>query len=327
MDWHTVVADSVRAHGLNDTQRRELLALGGVGAEPPALRAHLPLALVGLAGVLAGLGLVFAIAANWSTLSRTAQFALLQAAVAAGAVGVIVVPRLRMPLGLWCLLAMGGLLAFFGQTYQTGADAWQLFALWAALGLPLAAGVRADTVWAVWALVAVTALSLWMSAHTGHQWRAEPGDLTVQLIGWALALGLVLALGSAFGQRAGVGIWARRTAACLAVLLVTSTAVVALFGRAPTAHAVLALLVLGVAAWVASRPAAFEIFTLSAAALGLNTVLVGGLARLLFDGPSRGDGIGTFLLLGLLAAGLLAGTVSGVLRLSRAAERREGGAA
>lgn len=327
MDWHTVVADSVRAHRLDEAQRRELLALGGVGQESPALLARLPLALIGLAGALAGLGLIFAIAANWDELSRATQFALLQAAVIVGAAGVIAVPRLRMPLGLWCLLATGGLLAFFGQTYQTGADAWQLFALWAALSLPLAAGVRADAVWSVWVLVATAAISLWMVAHTGHRWRAEPGDLTVQLIGWALALGLVWVLGSRFGRRWGTGIWARRTAACLALLLVTSTAAAALFGEHPTAHVLLALLALGAAAWSASRPAAFELFTLSAAALGLNVVLVGGLARLLFDGPSSGDGIDRFLLIGLIAAGLMAGTVSTVLRLSRAAEQRTGGAA
>lgn len=327
MDWQAVVADSVREQGLSEARRRELLVLGGVGREPAALLAHLPLMLIGLAGLLAGLGLIFAIAAHWQDLARATQFALLQAAVAVGALGVIVAPRLRMPLGLWCLLAIGGLLAFFGQTYQTGADAWQLFALWATLSLPLALGVRVDTVWSAWVLVTTTAISLWMSAHTAHHWRAEPDDLAVHLIGWALALGLVLALSSRLGRQGGAGIWARRTAACLAVLLVTASAVVALLGSSPAAHALLALLTLGAAAWAASRPAAFELFTLSATALGLNVVLVGGLVRLLFDGPSHGDPIGRFLLLGLAAAGLLAGTVSQVLRLSRAAQQRSGDAA
>ncbi len=319
MDWHTVVADSVCTQGLNDAQRRELLALGGVGQEPRAVLAHLPLALIGLAGALVGLGLIFAIAANWEAMTRTQQFALLQVAVAAGAVGMMAAPRLRMPLGLWCLLATGGLLAFFGQTYQTGADAWQLFALWAALSLPLVLGARADTVWAVWVLVALTALSLWMATHTGHRWRAEADDLAVNLAGWALALGLTLALNSGPARRWGAGLWARRTAASLAVVLVTATAVVALFSRHPTVHVLLALLALVAAGWVASRPAAFELFTLSAAALGLNVVLVGGLARLLFGTASGGDGIEKFMLLGLMAAGLLAGTVSGVLRLNREA--------
>lgn len=324
MDWHTVVADSVRAHRLSEAQRRELLALGGVGTEPPGLSAHLPRALAGLAALLIGLGLIFAIAANWGELSRPAQFGLLQAAVALGAVGLIAWPAQGMPLSLWCLLATGGLLAFFGQTYQTGADAWQLFALWMGLGLPLALGARSDAVWTAWAVVALTAVALWMAAHTGHRWRAEPADLGVHLVGWAAALGLPLVLGSRPGRAAGAGLWARRMAACLGLVLVTASAVAALFSASWPAQAGLGLLALAGTAWAVGRPAAFELFTLSAAALGANIVAVGLLSRLLFEGPTRGDGLGMFLIIGLVAAGLLAATVSAVLRLARtAASRRE----
>ncbi len=51
MDWHAVVADSVRTHRLSEAQRRELLAMGGVGVEPSALLTPLPLALIGLFNV------------------------------------------------------------------------------------------------------------------------------------------------------------------------------------------------------------------------------------------------------------------------------------
>ena len=47
---------------------------------------------------------------------------------------------LPVPMGLLAMLGMGALFAYFGQTYQTGADPWQLFALWAALSLPLRPG-------------------------------------------------------------------------------------------------------------------------------------------------------------------------------------------
>jgi uncharacterized membrane protein len=325
MDWRGVVADSVREHRLSEGQRRALLALGHPGGEPAAQLARLPLLIAALAGLLSGLGLIFYIASQWAELPRTAQFGLLQAAVAATALGVFARPVLRLPLGLACLLAIGGLFAFFGQTYQTGADAWQLFALWAVLGLPLALGVRADAMWAAWVLVAMTATTLWVQTHTGHRWRAEAADLPAHLIGWALALGLTLVLGGRAGRRLGAGIVARRSAACLAVLLVTSTAVTALIADDPAASALIALLVLGGAAWRMSRPAGFDLFNLSAAALGLNVVLVGGVARLLFHGHASGDAIGRFLLLGLIAAGLLAATVSGVLRLSRAAAQQPAG--
>lgn len=317
MDWRGVAADSFRAHGLTEAQRRELLTLGGLHDEPAALLARLPLALLGLAGLLCGLGLIFAVAAHWGELPRAAQFALLQAAVALGLLGIAARPALRLPLGLWSLLATGGLLAFFGQTYQTGADAWQLFALWAALALPLALGVRADAVWAAWAVVATTALALWVNTHLGHRWRAEPDDLPIHLAGWAGALALVLAFSSPTGRRCGVGLWARRTMGWLALGLVTSTALTALFGRWPAPPTLVALLVLAVAAWALARPVWFDLFNLSAAALALNVVAVGGLARLLFSGSHGGDSMGHWLLLGLAAAGLLAGSVNVVLRLAR----------
>jgi len=87
------------------------------------------------------------------------------------------------------------------------------------------------------------------------------------------------------------------------------------------------LLALGGAAWALARPAGFDLFNLSAAALGLNVVLVGWLARLLLDGSHSGEPIGSLLLLGLLAAVLLAATVGLVLRRSRNEERQRSGGA
>ena len=49
----------------------------------------------------------------------------------------------------------------------------------------------------------------------------------------------------------------------------------------------------------------------------LNTLLVAGLGRLLFENSRGGDAIGSLFLLGAVAAGLLAASVNGVLRLSR----------
>jgi hypothetical protein len=56
---------------------------------------------------------------------------------------------------------------------------------------------------------------------------------------------------------------------------------------------------------------------LSAVGLGLNILVIFGLGKMLFSN-AHGDGwIGAMLVLGLAAAGLLAGTVSVLLRLSR----------
>lgn len=304
------------AQGLDDTRRRRLLQLGGAGREPAPLVRTLPRGLAVLAAALVGLGVVMWIAANWEALGRPGRFALLMALVGATGLGAALRPGARAPLGLLAFLGIGGLFAYFGQTYQTGADPWQLFALWAALALPLCLGVRSDVLWAPWSLVVMVGISLWTHAHLGHRWRVEPGDLAVHGWAWLAALATVAALSAPLQRVTGAGAWGLRTAAVLAVVMVSATALGGLFHREVAPHYAVGLLVLVVAAGIGAQRRAFDLFVLSAAALGLNTLLVCGLARLLFR-ESGGDAIGELLLLGLVAAGLLAGTVSGILRLSR----------
>lgn len=114
------------------------------------------------AAALAGLALIFWVAANWDALGRIGSFALLQAVVVAATIGAIRFARARIALSLVALLGTGGLFAYFGQTYQTGADPWQLFALWSVLCLPLCLGVRHDALWVPW----IQACS-WMACWPG----------------------------------------------------------------------------------------------------------------------------------------------------------------
>ncbi len=317
MDLRLALYRLADEHGLDARASSRLQALSGWRAEPDTLARRLPMGLAVLAAALLGLGLIFWIAANWDTLGRFGRFAVLQVVVLAFGAAALWRPALRAPLALVVLLATGALFAYFGQTYQTGADPWQLFALWAALTLPLAWGLRSDVLWTPWVLVAFVGLSLWMQAHTGHQWRVEPDDLAVHLIGWVAALGLVVAMGAMGRRFTGAGPWALRAAATLTVTVITVTALGGLFSRDIAAHYALGLLALAAlaAAFVPAR--SFDVFALSAAALGLNTLLVAGLGRLLFERSGSGDPIGRLFLLGLVAAGLLAASVSGVLRLAR----------
>jgi hypothetical protein len=99
--------------------------------------------------------------------------------------------------------------------------------------------------------------------------------------------------------------------------MIASTAIGALVGSQALLHYALGLLVLALAAVLLARDESFEIFGLSAVALSIDTLLVGGLAYLLFHGASSRDPFAKLLVLGLAAAGLLAATVSLLLRLSR----------
>ena len=155
------------------------------------------------------------------------------------------------------------------------------------------------------------------------------GALVAVLLGGAgtqeLAKGLIAllvlvgALSRPWQGTTGAGIWGFRTAATLAVCAVTLTALGGLFFGTVHAQYPLGLLLLALSAGLLSTPRWFDIFALSAVALGLNALLVFGLVRWLGEGSWNNDWLGRLTLIGLFAAGLLAASVSGILRLSRRA--------
>lgn len=315
MDLRLTLYQLAARHRLDARQSANLQQLAGLYREPAALAWWLPRGLAIVAAALFGMGVIFWIAANWDTFGRVGRFALLQGFVVIMCLGALARPAARAPLGLLALLATGALFAYFGQTYQTGADPWQLFALWAALALPLCLGARSDVLWLPWALVAATAIALWVHAHAGHRWGIDTRHLSVHAIGWSAALALIVALGPIGRPLTGAGVWSLRASIVVSVIAISTTALAGLFFRQQVApHYWLGLAMLLLAAAALSLPRLYDIFVLSAVGLALDTLLLCGLGRLL----SELDDNGLFwLLLGLAAAGLLALTVSLILRLAR----------
>ena len=162
MDLRSGLAQLAAEHRLDAAAMRRLQAIAGLGDGAQQPRRERRGFVAVLAAALGGLGVVFWVAANWQTLGRFGRFALLEGFVLAMCVGALWKPAARAPLGLVALLAIGALFAYFGQTYQTGADPWQLFAVWALLSLPLCIAARSDVLWAPWALVVMTGISLWV---------------------------------------------------------------------------------------------------------------------------------------------------------------------
>lgn len=130
---------------------------------------------------LCAAGVICFIAANWEHLGKFTRLygmqVLVVAAVAAAAR--LGLARLGGQAALWlAMVLLGGLLALIGQTYQTGADTWELFALWAALALPWAFAGRHAALWLLWIAVANIALGLWANTVGGH-WLADERSLTI----------------------------------------------------------------------------------------------------------------------------------------------------
>ena len=317
MDLRLALYELAAQHQLDATATKKLQTLAGLNSEPARLAYWLPRGVAVLAAALGGMGIIFWIAANWDTLGRFGRFALLQFIFLVMCVGALFRPGARTPLGLLALLSIGGLFAYFGQTYQTGADPWQLFAVWALLALPLCLSVRSDVLWTPWALVVVTGISLWIHAHTAHSWRVAPQDMSVFLTGWGATVLLIFALSPVLQHVSGAGLWALRTSVTLGTIMITTTALGALFQYNALTLYGLGLVMLMAAAVGLATKELFDIYGLSAVSLGLNVLLICGLVRLLFFKNHGIDWFAALIIIGLAAAGLLAATVSVLLRLSR----------
>lgn len=123
------------------------------------------------AGAVAiAVGMIFFFAFNWDAMGRFAKFALLEAImlVAAFIYARLDCHRTSSTVALLGMaLLTGALLALTGQTYQTGADPWQLFAVWAALITPWAAIGRSSTLWILWIGLVNLSIMLYLNTFRG----------------------------------------------------------------------------------------------------------------------------------------------------------------
>lgn len=157
------------------------------------------------AGVLAIVaGVIFFLAFNWDEMGRFGKFALVEGLLVLAVVVYLVWARrrshwLRATLLLAIALLVGGTLALLGQTYQSGADTWELFALWALLITPLVLVGQTSGLWLLWGGLWNLAMWLYLDAVGLQGWvESLIGGVSLPFVGLNLLLGLVgemLALG------------------------------------------------------------------------------------------------------------------------------------
>lgn len=265
------------------TSARAQAALGG-DPSPVQWRGFLDRLALWLGVALLAAGAICFIAANWDEMGKFLrlyglQAVLVLAVVAAAWLGL---SRIAGQAVLWlAMVLLGGLLALIGQTYQTGADTWELFALWAVLSLPWVLAGRHAALWLTWALLLNVALSLWLDLGrawwlpiatneellsigllnalllfawelAGTRWPEFSGRAGRRLLALAMLAPLVFAaMDDIFDKENGVGI-----ACWLVVTLVAGACFLRLRRDLP----VLAMLMLGVIAVVTSALAEF-VFT------------------------------------------------------------------
>ena len=158
-----------RAVPLGEAAQARAIALATESPDARAWRAFLSRALLLLGAGLILSGVVCFVAYNWSRVGRFGKFVVIAAAIAGAAVYAWrAIPRLTGEIALFAAAVLvGALLAVFGQTYQTGADPYGLFAMWALLILPWVVASRFSATWLLALLLCDVAIGLYWGQVVG----------------------------------------------------------------------------------------------------------------------------------------------------------------
>lgn len=253
-------------------------------------------------------GVVFFIAANWDVFGAFGRFAIVESLLA---VAVVVAwasgtATMRYRLSTLSAFILGGvLLALFGQTYQTGADVYELFFMWALLGLPFIIAGRWWAGWAVWLCILNTALILFCGFVPGQgilwvffaRWNFTPALLVLlpafaNLAVWWLA---EQSIADRVGARSP---WLSRLAVSFGAMFATWSGVLAIFSAASRHQSLgltwIALLVFLTTIVVRSIRSRSDVLPLTAASA---TVIILG-ACAIADGIHGGE-VGTVFMVAL----------------------------
>ncbi len=165
----------------------QALAIAEVTPSAFHWRTFLDKLLLANGGGLLLFGIIFFFAFNWQELTRFHKFAMIEGLIVASLYAYHHwYSRSSAPtILLASSVLVGVLLAFFGQTYQTGADAWQLFAVWAALIAPWVLLARFSSLWFLWLALINIALSLYYQVFHGF-WGWGFGSEGMQFIQFSL---------------------------------------------------------------------------------------------------------------------------------------------
>jgi uncharacterized membrane protein len=150
------------------------------------------LLLFGSALVLAGV--IFFFAYNWAAMSRYLKFVLIEAGIVACIVGSYFRGGKRLSgkvLLLSASVLVGVLLAVYGQTYQTGADAFELFSGWAVLILGWVLISEFAGLWMIWLILLNTGAILYWQ-QVGNPAFSLPYESLCMVLAFLNGLALTL---------------------------------------------------------------------------------------------------------------------------------------
>ena len=102
------------------------------------------------------MSLLFFMAFNWGELGHFTKFMIVESIMLLSVLSYLFLDKFELLKKVSLMLSsisLGILLALIGQTYQTGADPWQLFAVWALFMTPWAVVASFSGLWILWILL------------------------------------------------------------------------------------------------------------------------------------------------------------------------------
>ena len=182
----------VRRGDVTSSRLTQAMSAAGIAPGLGRWRAFIDNLLLWLGASALAAGVVFFVAHNWEAMGRFAKFALVQILMGVAVLSYVWF-RQHERIGKASLfvasILLGVLLALYHQTYQTGADPWELFAVWALLIIPWALIARFAPLWLVFVTLVNVALMLYSATFTPRLPFLANDELTL-----ALGLAVVNAL-------------------------------------------------------------------------------------------------------------------------------------
>ena len=254
--------------------------------------------------------LMFFMAYNWSEFGYMGKFALVEGLMVL-TVGVYLylgVEKLSAKVMLMVsAIFLGVLLALVGQTYQTGADTWELFFYWGVLMLPWVFVGRFSALWMLWIFLINLSLFLYMITFRsiwGIYFQSEISVLWLFFIFNTLAL----VLWEIFSYRFEwlKALWAIWLLGFVSGTTVTGLALSFIWEDANLMALLVWMAWIGAIYWV-YRVVKIDLFMLSMGCLSFSTVMVSFLIKSI---SWRHFEVGAIFFIGIVIIGLGAGSAS-----------------
>lgn len=314
-------AQLVQSSAIAEPDIDKALGLSGVYPDNDSWRRFIEYVLLILGVMALATSVVFFIAYNWDAMGRFAKFGLLEALIVlcigvywktySGTQALSDDEPLKKKRVLFAQLALflasvfvGVLLAFYGQTYQTGADTWELFLTWSLLIIPWVLVAGFAPLYLLWLALMNTAIILYYTTF-----NSVLGMLllsTAELF-WVLTiLNTSAFLIAEWLEHRFAGTphsWLNRIIAVSAGLPMSLLVLDGIFSR--NSHFLPPFIV-----WLLSlsililyfRRYKPDLFMLAMGCLSAITIIIAGIARLSFE--NIGDGVATFFFLAIAVIAL-----------------------